>query len=86
MPQKETGFVLGANGRPYVHDEHVFPQDKPEGVAGLARSGGLGLRDYFASHAPAITVQAPTVEGAAEGTANWAYTYADAMMRRRLQK
>jgi hypothetical protein len=59
---------------------------------------GMSLRDYFAAHAPHLplkeVIQALLVrsdrqdatgatEGAAADLAEWAYIYADAMMKRR---
>lgn len=62
----------------------LFPQDDPSGMPGKSRSGGAELRDFFAAHAPMIATQAMTHTHAAEMMSDWAYIYADAMMRRRL--
>lgn len=41
------------------------------------------MRDYFASHAPAVGFQSANFDQAAKVAADWAFTFADAMMERR---
>lgn len=65
------------------NNEYVYPQDHPDGVAGLARGGGLTLRDYFAAQALTGMRARSGVDGRAVYYARLAYEQADEMLKAR---